>query len=61
MKRTRYFRVPVDQLVPRSMRPDGVRYARQVWLHQARLGHRMPVEKGVILLKFPYKEGKDDG
>ena len=61
MRRIPFYRVPVDQLVPRSIRPDEVRYARQVWWNQARLGHRMPAEKGVILIEFPYKEGKDDG
>ena len=61
MRRQRYFRVPVDQLVPRSMRPDEVRHARQVWWDQTRLGHRITVEMGVIPLKFPYKEVKDDG
>ena len=61
MRHSLFHRVPVDQIVPRSMRRDETRYVRQVWWDHARLGHRMPAEKGVILLEFPYKEGKDDG
>jgi hypothetical protein len=50
MRRTSFYRVPVDQLVPRSMRPDETRHVRQVWWNQARLGHRLPAEPGVILI-----------
>ena len=50
MKRERYFRVPVDQLVPRSFRPDEMRDIREVWWTQIRLGHRMPPERDIILL-----------
>jgi hypothetical protein len=50
MRRVSLDRVPVDQLVPLSVRPDEARYVRQIWWNQARLGHRMPAELGVILI-----------
>jgi hypothetical protein len=45
------------QITDRSL----VKVLRVIWWGQVRDGHRMPAEKGVILLEFPYKEGKDDG
>ncbi len=50
MRRIPFYRVPVDQLVPRSVRPDEARYVRQVWWNQVRLGHRLPPEPGVIVI-----------
>ncbi len=50
MRRAPFYRVPVDQLIPRSMRPDELRDVRQVWWRQARLGYRLPPEKGVVLI-----------
>ncbi len=61
MRHSLFYRAPVDQIVPRSMRRDETRYVRQVWWDHARLGHRMPTEKGGILLQFPYKERKAHG
>ena len=51
MRRIPFYRIPVDQLIPRSMRRDETRYVRQVWWNQARLGHRMPAERDVILIE----------
>ena len=39
----------------------GLLLATEIWCGRIRDGHRMPAEPGVILLEFPYKEGKDDG
>ena len=45
------------QITERSL----VKVLRVIWWGQVREGRRMPAEKGVILLEFPYKEGKGDG
>ena len=39
------------QLVPRPVRPDEVPEIRAIWWRQAALGHRLPPERGVILLE----------
>ena len=46
-----------EQITDRSL----VEALRVIWWGQIREGHRMQAEYGVILLEFPYKEGKDDG
>ncbi len=54
MRRERYFRVPVDQLVPRSFRPDEMRDLRQLWRRFARQGRHLPPNIGAITIE----EGK---
>jgi hypothetical protein len=44
-------RVPAGHLLLRPMRPDELPDVRRVWWHQARLGYRLPPEKGVIVLE----------
>ena len=46
----RFVKVPVDLLFPRPVRPDEIRHVRQVWWSQARLGHRLPAERGIIVI-----------
>ena len=48
--RTPTFRVPVSQLFPRQIRPDEMPHVRQVWWSQVRSGHRLPAERGIILI-----------
>ncbi len=50
MNRVRYFRVPVDRLIPRPMRPDELPNVRRLWWRFARQGHRLPAEKHIIVL-----------
>jgi hypothetical protein len=40
----------VSQLVPRPVRPDEIPELRASFWSQAALGHRLPAERGVILL-----------
>jgi hypothetical protein len=51
MRGATFYRVPVDQLVPRSMRREEARDVRRVWWNQARLGYRLPAEPGMILIE----------
>ena len=52
MRRARYFRVPVDQLIPRPMHPNVLRDVRWVWWHWRRYeGVELPPERGIILIK----------
>ena len=43
--------IPVSQLLPRPIRPDEISELRALWWRQARLGHRLPAELGVIVLE----------
>ena len=38
------------QLVPRPVRPGEVPDLRALWWRQAALGHRLPAERGVIVI-----------
>jgi hypothetical protein len=52
MRRVRYFRAPVDQLVPRPMRPDELPDVRRLWWRQRRhKGMELPAERGLIVIK----------
>ncbi len=42
--------LPVSQLVPRRVRPDEIPELRALWWRQAALGHRLPAERGLIVL-----------
>ena len=46
----RFVKVPVELLFPRPARPDEIRHVRQTWWNHARLGRRLPAERGVILI-----------
>ena len=41
----------VSQLLPRPVRPNEIPELRAVWWRQAGLGHRLPAERGVIVLE----------
>ena len=41
----------VSQLLPRPIGPGELAELRLMWWRQARLGHRMPAEVGVIVVK----------
>ena len=43
--------IDVTQLVPRDVRPDEIPELRALWWRQARLGHRLPAERGVIVIE----------
>ena len=43
--------LPVSQLLPRPVRPDEIPELRGMWWRQARLGHRLPAEVGVIVIE----------
>ncbi len=38
------------QLAPRAVRPDEIPELRALWWRHAALGHRLPAERGVIVL-----------
>ena len=38
------------QLIPRPVRPDEFASLRAMWWRQAALGHRLPAERGVIVI-----------
>ncbi len=42
--------IGVSQLAPRDVRPDEIPELRSLWWRQARAGHRLPVERGVIVI-----------
>ena len=42
--------VNVADLVPRPVRPDEILELRAIFWRQARLGHRLPAELGVIVI-----------
>ncbi len=42
--------IGVSQLVPRDVRPDEIPELRAMWWRQAALGHRLPAERGLIVL-----------
>ena len=43
--------LPVSQLLPRPVRPDEIPELRAMWWRQARLGHRLPAEAGIIAIE----------
>ncbi len=43
--------IPVSQLAPRPVRFDEIPELRSIFWRQAALGHRLPAERGVILLE----------
>ena len=43
--------VDVADLVPRPIRADEIPELRALWWRQARLGHRLPAERGVIVIE----------
>ncbi len=43
--------VDVAQLIPRPIRDDELPELRALWWRQARLGHRLPAEPGIILIE----------
>ena len=40
-----------EQLVPRDVRADEIPELRAMWWRQARHGHRLPAENGVIAIE----------
>ena len=46
-----YIRFPVDRLIPRPIRPDEIPHVRRVWWRLTRVGHRLPPERGVIMIQ----------
>ena len=42
--------VPVDSFVSRQIRPEEPPWVRELWWRSWRCGHRLPVERGVILI-----------
>ncbi len=42
--------IDVAQLVLRDVRPDELPDLRALWWRQAALGHRLPAERGVIVI-----------
>ena len=52
MRRIPFYRIPVDQIIPRSMRPDELRNVRGVWWRlRQREGVKLPPQDGVILVR----------
>ena len=49
--------VDVAQLIPRPIRADEIPELRAMWWRQARLGHRLPAELGVIVLEGGQSDG----
>ena len=45
-----FVEIDVAQLIPRPVRADELPELRAMWWRQARLGHRLPAERGVILI-----------
>ena len=43
--------VNVADLVPRAVRDDEIPELRHIYWRQARLGHRLPAERGVIVIE----------
>ncbi len=43
--------IDIAQLVPRDVRPDELPDLRSLWWRQAALGHRLPAERGVIVVE----------
>ena len=43
--------VNVADLVPRPVRPDEILELRAIYWRQAALGHRLPAERGLIVLE----------
>ncbi len=43
--------VNVVDLVPRPLRADEIPELRSIYWRQARLGHRLPAERGVIVIE----------
>ncbi len=43
--------VNVTDLIPRPIRADEIPMLRAMWWRQARLGHRLPAERGVIVIE----------
>ena len=43
--------VDIADLVPRPVRLDEIPMLRAMWWRQARLGHRLPAEIGLILIE----------
>ena len=51
MRRIPFYRIPVDQLFPRSMRPDELRNVRGVWWRlRRREGVKLPPQERVIVI-----------
>ena len=42
--------IEIAQLVPRPVRPDEIPELRAIWWRQAAQGHRLPAERGIIVL-----------
>ena len=45
MSPSRFVKVPVQLLFPRSIQPDEMPRIRPTWFHPARAGRQLPVEK----------------
>ena len=43
--------IDIADLVPRPVRADEIPELRAIWWRQARLGHRLPAERGVIVIE----------
>ncbi len=43
--------IDVAELVPRPVRPDEIPELRALWWRQAALGHRLPAELDIIVIK----------
>ncbi len=42
---------PVDRLILRPIRPDESPHVRRVWWRLTSIGHRLPPERGVIMIE----------
>jgi len=43
--------IDIGDLVPRPVRADEIPELRSIYWRQARLGHRLPAERGVIVIE----------
>ena len=43
--------IDIADLVPRPVRADEIPELRSIYWRQARLGHRLPAERGVIVIE----------
>ncbi len=43
--------IPTSQLLPRPVRPDELPELRAIFWRQVALGHRLPAERGVIVIE----------
>ena len=46
-----FIEIDVADLVPRAVRADEIPELRSIYWRQAALGHRLPAERGVIVLE----------